>query len=207
MGCNTLAVQTYMQLDRSLLKRAALLVLYASFEDGGIGASPDRAAAFSAFYEEYMPKVFGYISYRVNDRQTAEDITSKVFEKALSAFTSYDPGKAGLSTWVFAIARNTLTDHFRSAHNQQNVALDETMDFVDEGCNPESDLLRADEVRRLRKLIEGLSAEERGIIALKFGAGLTNREIAKTSGLSESNVGVIVYRTVRKLRQRFEEEQ
>jgi RNA polymerase sigma-70 factor (ECF subfamily) len=163
------------------------------------------AAAFSAFYEDYMPRVFGYINYRVNDRQTAEDLTSAVFEKALGAFKSYDSQKAAMSTWVFAIARNTLIDHYRAASSHQNVAIDETMDFVDEGCDPEKDLLKSDEARSLRKLIAGLSENERGIIALKFGAGLTNREIARTTGLSESNVGVMLFRTVRKLRDMYGE--
>ncbi len=192
-----------MQLDEQILKRAALLVLLASLEDGSVGGS--SGADFSAFYEEFMPRVFGYISYRVNDRQTAEDITSTIFEKALAAWGSYDPGKAGKSTWVFAIARNALTDHFRAAAARPSVALDDSMDFADEGCDPEGEALRSDEVRRLRTLIAGLDADERGLIALKFGAGLTNREIARSSGMSESNVGVIIFRTVRKLRAQFEE--
>jgi RNA polymerase sigma-70 factor (ECF subfamily) len=74
-----------------------------------------------------------------------------------------------------------------------------------ENSDPEEELLRADEVRKLRQLIEGLSQNERSIISLKFGGGLTNRDIARTLGLSESNVGVIVYRTVRRLRDGFGE--
>ena len=152
-----------------------------------------------------MPKVFGYICYRINDRQTAEDLTSAVFEKALVSFKTYNAQKAGMSTWVFAIARNTVIDPFRTARTQQTVVLDETMDFTAENCDPEEELLKADEVRKLRKLVEGLSHNERGIISLKFGGGLTNREIARVTGLSESNVGVIIYRTVRKLRDEFGE--
>jgi RNA polymerase sigma-70 factor (ECF subfamily) len=194
-----------MNIDKIIQKRAALLTLLISAEEGGLKNDDGQETLFADFYEQYMPKVFGYISYRVNDRQTAEDLTSAVFEKALGAFATYDPRKAGMSTWVFTIARNTLTDHFRAAQTHKTVVLDETMDFTAENCDPEEDLLKADEVRKLRELIAGLSQSERGIISLKFGAGLTNREIARTLGLSESNVGVIIYRTVRKLRDEFGE--
>jgi RNA polymerase sigma factor (sigma-70 family) len=204
-GCNTFGVIAYMKIDR-IIKKVALFILLTSAEGGGSSAAAGMAAAFSAFYEEYMPRVFGYISYRVNDRQTAEDLTSSVFEKALGAFKSYNPERAAMSTWVFAIARNTLIDHFRAASTHQSVAIDEDMDFADENCDPETDLLKSEEGRKLRKLVESLTQDERGIIALKFGAGLTNREIARTTGLSESNVGVIIFRTVRKLRDRFGEE-
>lgn len=182
-----------------------MLTLLLSAEEGGLRDAAGNETLFADFYEQYMPKVFGYISYRVNDRQTAEDLTSAVFEKALAAFATYDSRKAGMSTWVFTIARNTLTDHFRAAHTRKTVVLDETMDFTAENCDPEEELLKADEIRKLRKLIEGLSQNERSIISLKFGGGLTNRDIARTLGLSESNVGVIVYRTVRKLRDGFGE--
>ena len=194
-----------MKIDTIFLKRVALFIFLMSAETGSSGSTAGTAAAFAAFYEEYMPKVFGYISYRVNDRQTAEDLTSIVFEKALGAFKNYNPQRAAMSTWVFAIARNTLTDHFRSVSAHQTLVLDESMDLPDAGCDPENDLLRAEEARALRKLVAGLSDNERGIIALKFGAGLTNREIARTTGLSESNVGVTLFRTVRKLRDMYGE--
>ena len=78
------------------------------------------AEAFAGFYEQYLPKVYRYISYRISDTHTAEDITSAVFEKALNKFKSFSPEKASFSTWIFTIARNTLTDHFRAERQGAN---------------------------------------------------------------------------------------
>ena len=66
------------------------------------------ADAFTEFYRVYLPKVFRYISYKIADTHLAEDLTSAVFEKALTKFKSYDENKAAFSTWIFRIARNTL---------------------------------------------------------------------------------------------------
>jgi len=66
------------------------------------------AELFGHLYEQYLPRIFQYVSYRVGDRTTAEDLTSDIFNKALTNFTKYDSRKAAFSTWVFSIARNTL---------------------------------------------------------------------------------------------------
>ena len=68
---------------------------------------------FAELYEEYLPKVFRYVRYRVNELQVAEDLTSTTFEKALVNFEKYSADRAAFSTWVFSIARNVVIDHYR----------------------------------------------------------------------------------------------
>jgi RNA polymerase sigma factor (sigma-70 family) len=166
-----------------------------------IGSS--AAESFAAFYEKYLPKVYRYINYRITDVQTAEDLTSAVFEKALNKFNSYDSRKAGFSTWVFTIARNTLTDHFRSSRQSRTVGLEAVADSPSPQLSPEDEADRAEEISILNSCLAKLSAPEKEIISLKFGAEMTNRQIAGILSLSESNVGVILYRAVRKLRDDF----
>lgn len=163
------------------------------------------AEVFSRFYEQYMPKIFRYISFRISDQNLAEDLTSVVFEKALTKFNSYDSEKANFSTWVFSIARHTLIDHFRSNHGSQMVPLDSSFAANLESSSPEEEAVKSEECRILRQCITRLASNEREIISLKFGAEMTNRQIAQTLGLSESNVGVILYRAVRKLKDKFNE--
>lgn len=74
-----------------------------------------------------------------------------------------------------------------------------------ENVSPEDEAIRNEERRRLRMCLAGLSPREKEIISLKFGAELTNRRIAGMLGLSESNVGVMLYRAIRKLRNGFNE--
>jgi RNA polymerase sigma factor (sigma-70 family) len=162
------------------------------------------AEAFTAFYEQYLPKIFKYVSYRVTDRFLAEDITSIIFEKALTKFNQYDAEKAAISTWIFRIARNTLIDHFRAGGREPTVPLDEAINAPVKDPTPEEAAINSEECRRLKRCIARLSAPEQEIVALKFSAEMTNRQIAGMLGLSESNVGVILYRAVRKMRKDFE---
>jgi RNA polymerase sigma-70 factor (TIGR02952 family) len=167
-------------------------------------AARSTAEAFAAFYEQYLPKIFRYISYRVTDRYMAEDLTATVFEKALSKFNQYSLEKAALSTWVFRIARNTLIDHFRARGREKTVPLDEAFDRPVNGKSPEQTIIEQEESQLLRACISKLSTHEQEIISLKFSSEMTNRQIADMLGLTESNVGVILYRTVRKLRNYYE---
>jgi RNA polymerase sigma factor (sigma-70 family) len=163
------------------------------------------AKAFAELYEQYLPKVFRYVNYRISDVAMAEDITSAVFEKALTKFQSYNSKKAGFSTWIFAIARNTLIDHYRVNRRGQNVPLETALSVSTGDDSPEEELVKNEESRELQQCISRLSPHEREIIALKFGAEMTNRQIASTVGLSESNIGTILFRAIRKLRDDFHE--
>jgi RNA polymerase sigma factor (sigma-70 family) len=165
--------------------------------------SKSTAEAFTAFYNDFLPRVFRYFSYKITDIHQAEDLTSIVFEKALTKFESYRSEKASLATWIFTIARNTLFDHFRSSSQQKNMPLDEVTVDPEDDETPEQSFLEKEESRMLRKCILKLSTKEQEIISLKFGADMNNRQIARTLGLSDSNVGIILYRAVRKLREDF----
>ena len=161
------------------------------------------AEAFTVFYNEYLPKIFRYMSYRVTDIHLAEDLTSTVFEKALTKFKSYRPEKAAISTWIFKIARNTLIDHFRVSGRRKTVPLEEMDKQPEDDITPEESYLEKEEVGILRECLEKLSAKERDIISLKFGAEMNNRQIAGLLGMTDSNVGVILFRAVRKMREDF----
>ena len=161
------------------------------------------AEAFTDFYNQYLPKVFRYISYKVSDTHLAEDLTSTVFEKALTKFKSYRSEKAAFSTWIFRIARNTLIDHFRVSERQKTIPLDQMDNTPKDDISPEQTYEEKEERQILRQCILKLTAKEQEIISLKFGAEMNNRQIAGLLGLSYSNVGIILYRAVQKLKNDF----
>ena len=167
---------------------------------------PSKTEIFAQLYDELMPKVFAYIHYRVNSEQTTEDLTSIVFEKALANFSKYSSDKAAFSTWIFTIARNSVIDHFRTDAKRQHFDLDdETIDVPSSEPSPEEQVERQSEKECLLNCLSKLDDQDQEIVRLKFAAEMTNRQISRILNLSESNVGVRLFRAVKKLREDFEE--
>jgi len=162
-----------------------------------------KQEAFAELYDEFMPKVFRYISYEVNHQQITEDLTSTVFEKALASFDKYSSDKAAFSTWIFSIARNTLIDYYRTNKMRQQVDLDEAVEVPSREPSPQEEVEKKAEQECLRECLARLPEGDREIIQLKFAGEFNNRQIAKMLGLSESNVGVRLFRAVKKLREDF----
>lgn len=157
-------------------------------------------AAFAAIYDHYFPRVYNYVRYRVGDAETADDLVSEVFERALVNLGSYRPERAPFAAWLFAIARNAVNDHLRARKHRRWLSLDALRDRTGIRPWPEEAIIHDETRAELLAAVARLSERERDLIALKFAAGLTNRRIAELSGLSQSNVGVILYRAVRRLR-------
>ena len=159
-------------------------------------AEPD----WDAVYAEQLPRVYNFFRYRFGNTADAEDLTSRTFEKAWRARHRYRRDIASFNTWLLSIARNVGTDHLRA--RRRVVPLDEAA-AVASLETPEDDLARRADADRLALLLQELTDRDRELIALKYGAGLTNRAIAQATGLSESNVGTILYRAVHALRARW----
>lgn len=162
-----------------------------------ISAEPD----WDQVYAEELPRVYNFFRYRIVPSADAEELTARTFEKAWRARHRYRRDLAAFSTWLMAIARNVAADHHRG--RRPHVPLDEAMVVASGAATPEDDAVRASDAQRLSTLIQTLPERERDLIALKFGADMTNRAIARTMGLTESNVGTILHRAMQTLRQRW----
>lgn len=156
--------------------------------------------AFSTLYHRCYARVYNYVRYRVDDDATAEELCGSIFERLLNALTGYRPDRASFITWLFAIARNALNDHYRRQRLRRYIPLDAILQRPDPQLTPEEKVVRDEETTRLLKALGKLEPQERDLLGLKFAAGLNNRQIAGVTGLSESNVGVRVYRAIQKLR-------
>lgn len=174
-----------------------------NFKPGQRQAGSGRVSDFEEVYRSYFRPLYAFVAYRVGDRQAAEDVTSQVFEKALNAYHKYDPERAAVSTWLFTIARNAVSDHFRNRSRQGHAELNERTAASPLG-NPQADLEARERQQELSAALAGLEAREQEMLALKFGAALTNREIAGLLDISESNAGTILYRSLGKLKTKLE---
>ena len=153
---------------------------------------------FIAFYEQFLPQIYRYVRYRVADTPTAEDLTASIFEKALRGWNKRRKPDS-VAPWIFRIARNTVTSHYRRRDRQSEIPLDAIESEPSADGDPEESVLHAERWSRIRNGLRALSPREQDIIALKFGSGLTNRAIAPIVRASEGNVAVILHRAMRKL--------
>jgi RNA polymerase sigma-70 factor (ECF subfamily) len=152
---------------------------------------------WEAAYKEYLPRVYNFFCYHVSDELLAEDLTASTFEKAWRGRTRFRRDLSAFSTWLFTIARNVATDHFR--RKDRELPLEVASEQADP-ASVEETVQNNHDFARLISILSQFPARERELIAFKYGAGLNNREIARLTRLSESNVGTILNRTVEKLR-------
>lgn len=165
-----------------------------------IALTDNDNSAFTEIYIYYFPRVYNYVHYRVNDFHAADDLTSQIFEKLFSKLKYYQSERAAFSAWLFSIARNAITDYYRRQARAHVSSLDITAELIDSEPDP-GDIAAFNETQQhLRQALASLNSRERDIIALKFWSGLSNRDIARFVGISESNTGVILFRAMRRLR-------
>jgi RNA polymerase sigma-70 factor (ECF subfamily) len=156
---------------------------------------------FGSVYDDEVWSVYGFFAYRVRCRDDAEDLTQLTFERALRAWSRFDPRRAPARVWLMSIARNLLIDHYRAqpvASHRQLEEVDEArlgteLAVPDIGIDPE-----------LAEALATLNSRDREIVALRFGGDLTGPEIAEMTGLSVSNVQQILSRSLRRLRDQLE---
>jgi RNA polymerase sigma-70 factor (ECF subfamily) len=157
------------------------------------------ARDFSTVYDEHVWQVYGFFAYRMRNRSDAEDLTQQTFERALKAWSRYDPSRATVATWLLVIARNLLVDHLRADRTTRqqpldeldgaHVALSDSRDQPDLGLEPD-----------VERALASLSTRDREIIALRFGGELSGPEIAEATGLGLANVQQILSRSLRRMR-------
>ena len=174
-------------------------------EDAASEGLQDRPASrelnWDAVYADQLPRLFNFFRYRIGREADVEDLTAQTFEKAWKARRQYRQDLSGFSTWLFSIARNVATDYLRASRPHAPL---EAASHVATGQTPESEVAHRSDIARLAQLTQHLPDRQRELIALKYGAALNNRLIARITGLSESNVGTTLQRTVEKLRAQWE---
>ena len=168
-----------------------------------LSTKPVEMVDFEAAYQTELPRIYNFFRYRVGDDQVAEDLTAETFEKAWRKREQYRADLASFSTWLFALARRVAADYYRK--RRPTSSLEETT--VASDVSPIEDLAQERaEFAQLAQLLARLADRERELVALKYGAGLTNRDIARLTGLSETNVSTILFRVTQQLRAQWKDE-
>ena len=161
---------------------------------------------FEAWYEEHRSTVFRYTRFRVATREAAEDVTSEVLMKALRSLDRYDPSRASQRTWLLRIARNAVTDHLRALRRRGSlhVSLDRVPDLVADIPSQDERVMQEERIQRLLNGSQTLRKGDQEILSLRYGAGLGNREIAESLGISNNAVAVRLHRALKRLKEAVE---
>jgi RNA polymerase sigma factor (sigma-70 family) len=147
-------------------------------------------------YRSSRDDVYAYAAGLLRDRSAAEEVTATAFERAFRKRSRFDARRGSARAWLFGIARNAALDELRRLRRQAELGVDplDTSEIAGSDERGKLCLLLGDALGRL-------DGAERELIALKFFAGLSNQEIARVLGTSESNAGTKLHRTVTKLRE------
>jgi RNA polymerase sigma-70 factor (ECF subfamily) len=151
---------------------------------------------FTELYDAHVKKIYNFLYYRTLHKQTAEDLTSDVFFKALGKIKSFDPKKASFNTWLHQIARNTLIDHYRSSKPAEDI---EAAWDISTGENIETDADNKMRLEAVKKSLSILTPQARQIVTLRLWDDMSHKEIAELMGITEANSKMAFSRALSKL--------
>ncbi len=167
------------------------------------GRAEEPQARLERLYATCRDDVYAYVATLLQDRSLAEDVTALAFERAFRRRRLFDRRRGSERAWLFGIARNAALDELRRRRRHTQMPA-EPGDRDETAAHDEREqlLLRV----TLRRALETLSPRERELVALKFHADLSNAELAHVLGVSESNAGTMLHRTITKLRKACDEQ-
>ncbi len=162
-----------------------------------IAGDPD---GFSVLYERYVTRIYNYIFYRTGNASEAEDLTARVFHRALGRISAYQNKGVPFSAWLYRIAHNLVANWHRDNSRRHEVPLDDRLNLVQRTDHPEQTLVMNQELENLLVVIRKLSSERQQLVILKFVEHLSNAEIAVIMGRSEGAIKSLYHRTLLSLR-------
>ena len=158
-----------------------------------------RKDTFERLFEEHAERLFSFLAYRTGNRALAEDLTSETFERVLRSRQRFDPRRGSERRWLYTIALNLLRDNARRQTHEDRV-----LRHVGAGValeEPDPGLVAVEHRDELQRALATLNDDEREVLALRFGADLKLRDVARVVGDGESAVEGRIYRALHKLRE------
>jgi RNA polymerase sigma-70 factor (ECF subfamily) len=174
---------------------------YAGADDAHLVAwAKDDSAAFGELYTRYVKRIYNYVYYRTGNHHDAEDLTSRVFFRAIAHIDQYTDRGVPFSAWLYRIAHNLVANWHRDRGRQRVVPLD---DHLVTGAGPDMPEIVTEsdeEQERLLASIRDLPAERQQLLILKFVERLSNAEIGAIMNRTEGAIKSLYHRTLLSLR-------
>ena len=159
--------------------------------------------AFSQLFDRYYVPINRYIYFHVGNQQDTDDLTEMVFLSAWQNLPKFKQGKGTFKAWLYRIAHNQMVDFHRKKMPEDSI--EEFSNITADIEKSENQIIAKQEIRRLQEALAQLDERSRSVIIHRFIAGLDHRETAKLMGLSEGNVRIIQLRSLKKMKNYFEE--
>ncbi|MGA9396862.1 MAG: sigma-70 family RNA polymerase sigma factor [Anaerolineaceae bacterium] len=156
--------------------------------------------AFGILYERYVGRIYTYIYYRTGNTHDAEDLTARVFYRAIEHIGRYRQRGVPFSAWLYRIAHNLVANWHRDRQRRQEVPIDDVVNLQAKMDPPEMAMMNTLDMERLMKVIQSLSSERQELLILKFVQELSNAEIGKIMRRSEGAIKSLYHRTLLSLR-------
>jgi RNA polymerase sigma-70 factor, ECF subfamily len=150
--------------------------------------------ALEQIHDMYYVPIFRYISLRVNEHETAEDLTSEVFTRLLSALQDKTAPQKTIRGWLYSVASRVVKDFYRKKYRRKQVTLSESVPSQADGPAQKVELMLTNE--NLRQALTELTDDQQEIIALRFGYEMSIRDVAETTGKSEGAVKMLQARAI-----------
>jgi RNA polymerase sigma-70 factor (ECF subfamily) len=167
-------------------------------------AQDGNSEAFGQLYDAYMERIYRFVYFRVEDQQTAEDITSQVFLKAWSNLDRFSFSRTPYLAWLYTIAHNAVIDHYRT--RKVTTALDDVqLSQPDHSEAVENDIDLTTEMQSVKTALQALTDDQQKVLTLKFIEGMSNNEIARQLGKREGAIRALQMRGLQALAKQLEE--
>lgn len=150
--------------------------------------------ALAEIHDTYYIPIYRYIVLRVNDHQTAEDLTSEVFTRLLHALQDKTAPANTIRGWLFAVASRIVKDHYRKHYRHEKANMDDLV--PNEPATPDQILESKISQETLLEAVTDLTEEQQEVIALRFGYGLPIQEVADAVGKSIGSVKMLQARAI-----------
>lgn len=154
------------------------------------------ARAFGQLYDAYVQKIYRFVYYKTYHKETAEDLTSVVFTKALENIGRFDV-TGSFQAWLYTIARNAVTDHYRT--QKKYIDIDDVWDIAD-GKDMEIDIANRRQLEEVQKYLQALPSKQRDIVIMRVWQSMSYTEIAQALKTTESSCKMAFSRAIHKLR-------
>jgi RNA polymerase sigma-70 factor (ECF subfamily) len=152
---------------------------------------------FAEIYELFAQKIYAFIFYKTFHRETAEDLTSQTFTRALEKIRSFDSQKGSFNSWIYAIARNSVIDFYRTKKDLKNI--DDVFDLAS-STDVSAEFAQKNDFTEIHSALRKISPRQREIILLRIWEGLKFREIAEILEKSEAAVKMDFGRGIQNLK-------